>query len=124
MTAASIARAANDQQLKDRVLALAQKEIVFNETLADTEYGKQLRLGMINVQPLMWPIAVDTEAAYESAVSIGRGAPGHDVDVIPDAALTSAIAAHWPYTDAERPVEAAQQPPIIDNALPEGAHGA
>lgn len=103
MSAASIARAANDQQLRDRVLALAQKEILFNEDLANTTYGKQLQAGMIQVQPLMWPVAVDTEAAYETAVNSGRGAPGHDQDVIPDANLTSAIVAHWPYAQGEQP---------------------
>jgi hypothetical protein len=45
---------------------------------------------------LMYPIAVDTEAAYETAVNSGRGAPGYDVDIITDAAITAAIAAHWP----------------------------
>ena len=33
----------------------------------------------------------------------GRGAPGHDTDIITDGAITSAIVAHWPWTDAERP---------------------
>jgi hypothetical protein len=103
MTASSIARAANDTQLQARVLAMAQREILFNADLANTTYGKQLRTGMINVQPLMWPLAVDTEAAYETAVNSGRGAPGYDMDVIPDAAITSAIVAHWPYLEGEEP---------------------
>ena len=129
MTAATIARAANDPQLRDRVLALAQKEIIYQEDLANTEYGRALRSGMGVVQPLMYPVAVDTEAAYETAVNSGRGAPGYDQDVIPDAAITSAIIAHWPLTDAEKPQPAPEYPPIpplgpddgavIDNTLPE-----
>jgi len=103
MSASSIARAANDPQLNARVVALAQKEILFNDDLANTTFGKQLRAGMIQVQPLMWPVAVDTEAAYETAINSGRGAPGYDQDVIPDAAITSAIVAHWPYADGEGP---------------------
>jgi hypothetical protein len=96
MTAASIARAAADPELQARVMAMAQKEILFNEDLANTDFGQQLARGFGSVQPLMWSIAVDTEAAYETAINSGRGAPGHDVDIITDAALTSAINAHWP----------------------------
>lgn len=96
MSASSINRAANDDQLIARVRAMAHKEVAFNETLANTEYGKQLLAGLINVQPLMWGVAVDTEAAYESALVSGRGAPGFDVDIITDAALTASIVAHWP----------------------------
>ena len=125
MSAASIAQAANDLQLQSRVLAMAQKEMVFNEALADTEYGKMLASisppvalppGMMPQNAgvlikLMWPVAVDTEAAYESALLSGKGSPGHDPDVITDAALTSAIIAHWPYTDEEQP-----PPPEADTA--------
>jgi hypothetical protein len=103
VSAASIARAANDPEFQARVQALAQKEIVFNAALGETEYGKQLRQGFINILPLAWPVAVDTEAAYEAALVSGRGAPGHDTDVIPDASITSAIVAHWPYVNGEAP---------------------
>lgn len=103
MSASSIARAANDPDLNARVVAMAQKEILYNADLAATAFGKQLRAGMIQVQPLMWPVAVDTEAAYETAINVGRGAPGYDQDVIPDAAITSAVVAHWPYAEGEGP---------------------
>jgi hypothetical protein len=97
MSAASINRAATDQELRDRVLAMAHKELLFDENKADSTYGKNLSAGTVDVTPLMYPIAVDTEAAYEAALQAGRGAPGHDSDIITDAALTSAIGAHWPY---------------------------
>ena len=103
MTAASINAAANDPQLQARVLAMARKEMVFNEALADTEFGTRLASGMYSVMELMWPIAVDTEAAYESALQAGRGAPGHDADIITDGAITSAVIAHWPYAEGETP---------------------
>jgi hypothetical protein len=128
MTANTIARAANDPQLQARVLALANREIIYNEDLANTEYGRALASGMALVGPLMYPIAVDTEAAYETAVNSGRGAPGYDIDVIPDAALTSAIVVHWPLTAAEKPDPDAGYTPIpplgpgegeTDNTLPE-----
>ena len=97
MSAASISQAANDPELRARVLAMANKELLFDETKASSTYGKSLSAGAVGVEPLMYPIAVDTEAAYEAALQAGRGAPGHDSDIITDAALTSAIGAHWPY---------------------------
>ena len=96
MTMASISKAANDSHLQARVLAAAQKEIIFNEELANTQYGQRLSQGGADVMPLMYRVAVDTEAAYEAALQAGRGAPGHDSDIITDGALTSAIVAGWP----------------------------
>ena len=102
MTAATIARAAVDQQLRDRVTALAQKEVLSNDALADTQFGQRLLQGMADISPLMWGVAVDYEAAYESALAAGRGAPGHDVDIITDGNVSAAIVAHWPQ-DPEPP---------------------
>lgn len=96
MSAASINRAANDAELQARVIAMAHKEMLANSALADTEYGRQLAAGIAGIMTLMWPIAVDTEAAYEAALQAGRGAPGHDADIITDGAITAAINVHWP----------------------------
>lgn len=96
MTAATIARAAVDQQLRDRVTALAQKEAMNNPTLGDTQFGQRLLQGMADISPLAWGVAVDYEAAYEAALAAGRGAPGHDVDIITDGNISAAIVAHWP----------------------------
>lgn len=102
MTMATIHRAANDPDLRARVEAGAYREAVFNEELGGTEFGTLLLRGMADVRPLMWRVAVDTEAAYETALAAGRGAPGHDTDIITDASLTSAIVAGWP-PDPEPP---------------------
>lgn len=102
MSMASITRAANDPQLQARVLAAAYREMVFNEDLANTEFGRGLRMGMTVITGLMYPVAVDTEAAYETALMAGRGAPGNDSDVITDASISAAVVAHWPYTAAEQ----------------------
>jgi hypothetical protein len=96
VSASSIARAAADAQLQTRIVASANKEILFNDTLRDSWFGKQIRGGFANFNSLYWSVAVETEAAYESAVNSGRGAPGYDVDVITDAALVAAISANWP----------------------------
>jgi len=96
MSASSIARAAGDQQLKARVDAVAHQEAQNNADVHDSEYAVRLRQGMTDGQPLMWPVAVATEAAYETALVSGRGAPGHDADIITDADITAAVQANWP----------------------------
>lgn len=103
MSAWTINLCANDAQLQARVLATAQKELVYNTALQDTIYGKQLRQGSYtNVMALMWPLAADQEAQYQAALQAGRGAPGHDVDIITDEAILSAVISFWP-ADPEPP---------------------
>jgi hypothetical protein len=96
MSLATIARAAKDPDLMDRVSSSANQEANNNPDLHDTLYAQQLRSGVQSVQPLMWSVAVDTEASYASALANGRGAPGHDEDVITDAQITASVVAHWP----------------------------
>lgn len=96
MSASSISRAASDAQLQSRVVAMTNKELIFNEELQETWFGKQARSGYANYSPLYWSVAVETEAAYETAINSGRGAPGYDQDVITDGDITSAITANWP----------------------------
>lgn len=96
MSLSSIQRAANDPDLRARVEASAHQEAQNNPALADTVYGKQLVAGMQSVSVLMWAVAVDTESAYETALLAGRGAPGHDADIITDPQITAAVVAHWP----------------------------
>lgn len=103
MSAASISRAAKDPELRARVLAMAYKELQADPVKQESSYGQRLSQGLANEEPLMWPVAIDTEAAYEAALQAGRGAPGHDNDVITDASLTSAIGVHWPYAEGEGP---------------------
>ena len=95
MSANSIAMAAVDSDLIRRVSALAQKELIYDETKANSSYGRMIANGGMPNQ-LVWAVAVATEAAYESALVSGRGAPGHDSDVITDGDITSAIVANWP----------------------------
>lgn len=106
MSANSINRAANDPQLQARIVAGANKEILFNAELFDSWFGQQIRRGMAMWLPLYWAVAVETEAAYEAALLAQRGAPGFDNDVITDAALVSAITANWP-------VEIPLTPPVL-----------
>jgi hypothetical protein len=96
MSLSSITRASNDADLRARVDASAHREAQSNPEFGDTAYGKALLGGYQTTNVLMWAVAVDTEAAYETALQAGRGAPGHDVDIITDAAITAAVQANWP----------------------------
>jgi hypothetical protein len=96
VSASSISRAAADPQLQARIVAAANKEVIFNDELAASWFGQKIAQGMAMWTPLYWSVAVETEAAYETAVNSGRGAPGYDQDIITDAALVSAITANWP----------------------------
>lgn len=112
MSLSSINRAANDQQLIDRVVSAAHKVASTDEDKANTILGQSLingtAMGMNPVAPLMYPVAMDTELSYESALLNLRGAPGFDKDIITDAALTTSVIAHWPMT---RPPEFKPQTP-------------
>ena len=104
MSATTIAQAAQDFQLTTRVSALAQREVRTNPDLAATEFGQQVLAGSTNLVVLNWGVAVDEEAAYEAAMLNGRGAPGHDADVITDAAIVESILGNWPgYTPPPPP---------------------
>jgi hypothetical protein len=107
MSFATINQAANDQQLRARVDAAAQKVARTDPTYGDTAYGKQLISGTgtggampagvtLLPSPLMWGVAVDTEALYEAALLDGNGSPGHDAAVISDEVITQAVQNHWP----------------------------
>jgi hypothetical protein len=96
MSASSISRAAQDPELLARVNAVAHQEAQNNPELSETQFAARLRQGMTDASPLMWAVAVDTEAPYETALQSGRGAPGHDVDIITDAQITASVQANWP----------------------------
>ena len=96
MTLASVYAASQDSQLRARVEASANQEARNNDNLKDTAYAKALQNGTQSVQPLMWGVAVATEAAYFGALQNGRGAPGHDSDIITDGDITAAVVANWP----------------------------
>jgi hypothetical protein len=130
MTFASINAAANDQQLRARVDAAAQKEARMNPAFGNTAYGQQLiaaNPGMGGAMPsgvtmlpspLMWGVAVDTEAAYFAALQAGRGAPGHDNDIITDGMITAAVQAHWPPDPVTPTGLAMSMPTAMPAAMP------
>jgi hypothetical protein len=96
MTYSTIATASRDPQLVDRVVAAAQKE-AHNGSVKDTAHAAELRADPSQaVDDFMWPIAIEYEAAYESALAAGNPSPGSDLAVITDANITASVQANWP----------------------------
>lgn len=102
MSYTTITQAARDAALTDRVTAAAYKEALDNPIYGDSVFGHQLLTGFGSSAALVYPVAVDTEAAYESAVIAGNDNPGGDPSVITDAAILSSVQANWP-PDPELP---------------------
>jgi len=93
----SITQAARDEELGERVSAAVQKEAWNSATLSGTSFAELARHSPVSgVAQMMYPVAIDTEAAYESALLSGNPNPGGDPSVITDAAILSAVQAHWP----------------------------
>ena len=101
MSLATINQAANDRALQDRTTSGVWKETIANPTFGATAFGRQVLTGTAPItMTFSFPVAVDNEAAYASALAAGNPDPGGDPAVITDDAITAAIQAHWP-ADAE-----------------------
>jgi hypothetical protein len=87
-----------DTALKDRITAAIAKETYANPQLGASLTGQQVMLNgpETMVHRFMWPIAIDNEAAYESALVASNPDPGGDPSVITDANIASGIQTHWP----------------------------
>jgi hypothetical protein len=98
MSYATITQAAHDAVLAARIDAAVYKEALSNPTFGETVYGRQVLTGTLYPisGPLRYPVAIDTEAAYESAVIAENPDPGGDPSVVSDAAILSSVQAHWP----------------------------
>lgn len=97
MSLTTISQAAEDGELHDRITAGVWKEAVANPALGGTNFGRQVLQGTGNILgTFAYPVSVDNEAAYESAVIAGNPHPGLDPAVITDANIASAVQAHWP----------------------------
>jgi hypothetical protein len=106
MSLSSIARAAVDPQLIDRVTSAAYQVAHSDADKANTMLGQALLTGSAGgtISSLMWPVAIATEQAYESALLSQRGAPGFDKDIITDAQIDTAVKDSWPMTRPPTPV--------------------
>jgi hypothetical protein len=102
MSYTTITRAAHDVFLTERIDAAVYKEALDNPSFGDTPYGQRVLTGTLYPlsAPLHYPVAIDSEAAYESAVIADNPNPGGDPSVITDAAILSSVQAHWPMDPA------------------------
>jgi hypothetical protein len=96
MSYTSIYAATTDPALNSRVIAAAEKEAHNNPALADTDFGRALVNNTAQPQVFMWPVAIATEAAYESALAANNPNPGGDPAVITDGDILASVQANWP----------------------------
>ena len=98
MSFTTLAQATRDAALRDRVVAASQKEARNNPTAAGTDFGRAIVNDPTTAvwDVLSWPVALNTEAEYESAVVGGNPNPGGDPAVITDQAILSSVQAAWP----------------------------
>lgn len=88
--------ASKDLGLQNRVIAAVQKEARANPTFGDTDYGRAVIDNPAEGVRLVWPVAIDYEDEYASALAAGVPNPGADESVITDANIGAAVQAHWP----------------------------
>jgi hypothetical protein len=97
MSYSTISQATVDVPFQNRVAAAVAREAWNSASLAATAFGELARESTWSAMlQMIWPVAIDTEAAYESAVIAGNPDPGGDPAVVTDAAILSATQAHWP----------------------------
>jgi hypothetical protein len=96
MSYATITQSTNDPALNSRVIAAAVKESIANPEFAATEVGEVIRRNPAEGVRFVWPVAIDYEAAYASALAAGNPNPGGDEAVITDPNIQAAVQAHWP----------------------------
>jgi hypothetical protein len=97
MSYETITKASSDNDLRARIQAGVNKEANSNPTLGASVFGQfVVNNPWTAYQALIWPIAIDNEAAYEYAVNAGNPFPGNDPGVITDANIASGIQVHWP----------------------------
>lgn len=97
MSYTSITQAARDKALQDRTLAAVQREARSNAELGATKFGQDVVKGLTLIQPIFaYPVAIEGEAAYESALAAGNPNPGGDPAVITDAQILGVVQGNWP----------------------------
>ena len=97
MSLYTIHQATRDADLEARTTSAAHKEAIANAQFGNTVFGRQLLAGASLAWPTFaYPVAVDYEAEYASALAADNPAPGADEAVITDANIAAAVQAHWP----------------------------
>jgi len=92
----SLTAASRDPGLNDRTISCVVQQAFDNAQLHDTAYGETVRNNPAEGVRMVWPVALNTEAEYASALAAGIPNPGSDESVITDAMILSAVQADWP----------------------------
>jgi hypothetical protein len=92
----SLTAASQDPGLNNRTIACAVQQAFDNPALSATSYGKLVRDNPAEGVRRVWPVALNTEAEYASALAAGIPNPGSDESVITDGMILSAVQADWP----------------------------
>jgi hypothetical protein len=112
MSLTTINQAANDEALLARITASVWQQAVANPTFGDTMFGAMVLSGAAPIEAVFaYPVAVDYDAEYESAVAAGNPNPGGDEAVISDANVEAAVQAHWPEDPEPAPLLPARVEP-------------
>lgn len=91
----SLDAASKDLGLQNRTIAAAQQEARQNPAVADTAFAAAVVANPAEGIRLVWPVALNTEAEYASALAAGIPSPGGDESVITDTMILAAVQASW-----------------------------
>lgn len=91
----SLDAASKDTGLVDRTIACVQQQARQNATLSGTVYAATVRANPAEGVQLVWPVALNTEAEYASALAAGVPNPGGNESVITDGMILAAVQASW-----------------------------
>lgn len=95
MSYKSLIAATRDTGLVDRTIAAVQQEARAAPP-GGADYAALVVANPAEGVQLVWPVALNTEAEYESALASGVDHPGNDESVITDGMILSAIQTSWP----------------------------
>ena len=97
MSYSSLAQQSTDQNFLARINSCVQQEAWNDPSYSETPYGKEVRAGRVYPpQQFAWPVSLNTEAAYWSALISENPDPGGDPTVVTDQAILSSVQAVWP----------------------------
>jgi hypothetical protein len=95
----SLAQQTKDEVLLGRIKSAANQEARNNPNVAGTPAADRIinnGIGALDV--FTWPVCLNTEQEYASALAADNPNPGGDEAVISDGMILSAVQASWPQT--------------------------
>ena len=96
MSLNSLDAASRDLALQNRTIACVQQEARENPAVADSAYTAAVVDNPAEGIRLVWPVALNIEAAYASALAADNPNPGDDPTVITDGMILAAVQSMTP----------------------------